>query len=80
MKKLKLEIDSLEIESFSTAAGQEPAGTVEAHATRNQNTCGATCDASCFGSCDHTCDYTCKCVFTEPRQTCLEPCVPPPID
>jgi hypothetical protein len=82
MKKLKLSLEELRVESFATGAATRAEGTVHGHApqTRNQNTCQATCAATCLFSCEGTCQYTCKCVFTEPVQTCGEPCIPPPID
>lgn len=51
MKKIKLEMETLEIVSFETApAMREDEGTVLAYATRpNQNTCGGqnTCAETC---------------------------------
>ena len=78
MKKLKLQLDALAVESFSTDSfPADAAGTVRGNAgTRNQD----TCQESCFGTCDYTCRYTCKCVFTEPQVTCLQPCITLPPD
>jgi hypothetical protein len=41
MKKLKLQMDDLLVESFATASAAGPRGTVEAHNTFRGNTCGA---------------------------------------
>ena len=52
MKKLKLQIDDLAIETFQTAAPLDAEGTVVAHKTQGNN---YTCDplvGTCFG-------YTC---------------------
>lgn len=40
MKKLKLQVDQLAVESFTTSAPAMPRGTVEAHGTFIDNTCG----------------------------------------
>lgn len=60
MKKIKLEIETLEIVSFDTApAAREDEGTVLAHATKpNQFTCGAQ-------TCANTCAF---------QNTCIEDC------
>jgi hypothetical protein len=73
MKKLRLDVDRLEVESFAIARGGEARGTVEGHvslrctgggATCNgDNTCadGYTCGAagSCYLSCAGTCPAPC---------------------
>lgn len=41
MKKLKLEMENLAVESFVTVSTAGPRGTVEAHNTFRGNTCGA---------------------------------------
>ncbi|HEU0016157.1 MAG TPA: pinensin family lanthipeptide [Longimicrobium sp.] len=59
MRKLKLDLDALAVESFETAADGAPAaGTVHAHHhTRGHDTCqfscelGCTNDVSCFNPC-----------------------------
>jgi len=77
VKKLKLQLDALAVESFSTDFVPADAGTVHGNAgTRNQD----TCQESCFGTCDYTCRYTCKCVPSEPYVTCIEPCITLPPD
>lgn len=72
MKKLRLDLDSLEVESFDTAEADEKRGTVQARATAYPggpscvNTCNVndwTCWESCgYGTCaGATCDgaWTC---------------------
>ena len=48
MKKLKLDVETLAVESFSTAAGAEEAGTVQAYLapTPPYRTCSCTTGAS----------------------------------
>lgn len=41
MKKLKLQMEALAVESFTTSQAGPPRGTVEAHNTFRGNTCGA---------------------------------------
>lgn len=71
MRKFKLELDALNVESFAPAEGEEGAGTVHAHGrpppadpptnpcvateTCGIDTCQASCAGSCFGSCYGTC-------------------------
>ncbi len=40
MKKLSLRLDQLAVDSFATSAAMEPRGTVQAHATQIDPTCG----------------------------------------
>ena len=63
MRKLKLEIEALEVESFAPEAGPEDAGTVRAYFTAYYELCyeGDTWQQSC--TCEPTCNaqtcYTC---------------------
>ena len=73
MRKLKLEIDELRVESFDTRPTASGTGTVRAHvdlaeAENNeaittpqtqQFSCIGTCKISCLGSCLVSCDGTC---------------------
>ena len=43
MKKLKLNTDDLQVHSFEAAAAPKETGTVHAHATYGQWTCGIWC-------------------------------------
>lgn len=59
MKKLRLEMDALAVESFEPAAACEERGTVAAHNPTNPR--AHTCDplvGTCFG---YTCFRTCIC-------------------
>jgi hypothetical protein len=74
MKKLKLRLDDLRIDSFSTTRAQEPGGTVfgEQCTCQTQCTCpGNTCDGTCGDTCPNTC-VTCP----DTCFTCPLSCVP----
>jgi hypothetical protein len=63
MKKLKLHLDDLRIDSFTTTPSERPKGTVfgEQCTCWTQCTCPGcpTCDASCNGTCYASCNGTC---------------------
>src|SRR6476620_11977251 len=73
MRKLKLEIDALRVESFDTSASALGAGTVRAHADlvgaeeeyaittpqTQQPSCFGSCKISCLGTCLNSCGGTC---------------------
>ncbi|HWK88549.1 MAG TPA: hypothetical protein VNP72_01090 [Longimicrobium sp.] len=67
MRKLKLDIEALQVEQFSTQASPKEQGTVEAHCGTSPGPCWTTCDpygqnASCWYTCnmyDDTCCHTC---------------------
>jgi len=71
MKKLRLQIEDLLIDSFTTTPPEKPKGTVFGEqCTCYTNctcpgcptcdaSCNGTCDASCNGSCAATCDASC---------------------
>jgi hypothetical protein len=78
MKKIKLDLDDLKVESFDTT----PEGTVYGYGTcptfcgtcAGQATCDSTCYASCGGTCD-TCPATgCSCPVRECNETCCATC------
>jgi hypothetical protein len=76
MRKLKLELDNLSVESFDTTATQKKKGTVFGE----QCTCWTYCaQQTCPGcpTCDNTCAYTCDdatCVYTCDDNTCPYTC------
>ncbi len=47
MKKLRLDLDALTVDSFSTKITENGTGTVEARAATEWNTCGTTCNQYC---------------------------------
>jgi len=67
MRKLRLDIEALQVEQFSTQASPAEQGTVEAHCGTSPGPCWTTCDpygqnASCWETCDphqYTCCHTC---------------------
>lgn len=71
MRKLRLQLDDLRIDSFDTTHAQQAKGTVfgEQCTCYTQCTCpgcpscdescNGTCDVSCFDTCDVSCDGTC---------------------
>jgi hypothetical protein len=73
MKKLRLHLEDLQIDSFQTTPGEKTKGTVfgEQCTCYTQCTCpgcptcdascNGTCDASCNGTCDASCNGTCDC-------------------
>jgi hypothetical protein len=68
MKKFRLELDDLRIDSFSTTPAQTPKGTVFGEQCTCYTNCTCpgcpTCDASCNGTCDASCNGTCDCPGT----------------
>jgi hypothetical protein len=84
MRKLKLELDDLQVESFSTTPEtSQSLGTVYGYQPWT-DTCGATCDDTCIsvcgvcsdgGGCD-TQDQACHTAYcgTSPEQGCTDPC------
>ncbi|HEX2079775.1 MAG TPA: hypothetical protein VHG08_18815 [Longimicrobium sp.] len=68
MKKLRLQLDALAVESFEPAPVEGMRGTVAAHAPTNPN--AHTCDplvGTCFG---FTCFRTCICTGPANPGTC----------
>jgi hypothetical protein len=71
VKKLKLRLDDLLVDTFQTTTVQKAKGTVfgEQCTCYTQCTCpgcptcdascNGTCGASCYGTCDATCDASC---------------------
>lgn len=70
MKKLRLQLDDLLVDSFQTTAAKKEKGTIfgqECTCYTNCTcpgcpTCAASCNGTCNGSCNGTCyscDYTC---------------------
>ena len=66
MKKLKLHLEDLRIDSFHTTPSEKPRGTVFGEQCTcwtacGQNTCPGcpTCDASCNGTCYASCNGSC---------------------
>ena len=63
MKKLKLDLEELAIESFDTTVARPEAGTVMGEQCTCYTVCtcpgNATCDASCGDTCNCVSDFQC---------------------
>src|SRR3712207_2363061 len=63
MNKLRLELEDLQIDSFSTTPVKKEKGTVYGEQCTCPTACTCpgcpTCDASCNGTCDASCNGTC---------------------
>ena len=64
MRKLKLQLEDLRIDSFTTTGSRKEKGTVYGEQCTCQTACTCpgcpTCDASCNGTCGGTCAATCN--------------------
>ena len=84
MKKLRLNLDSLHVESFQTAAPVWGRGTVRMHESQEPESIVATCDcpgpggASAWATCDWSCGGNCSNATcggnTCEYQTCADSC------
>lgn len=79
MKKLHLNLDSLDVETFHVApAGEDDGGTVFAHVSRAADGCLSAPNAcppvsnTDWSACEHTCRITCG--YTCDDFTCLGTC------
>jgi len=80
MKKMKLSLDALQVESFDTASFEKRTGTVHGAAQTEWNTCigygdtcngGETCLDSCAGTCRHCVTQYESCL----ELSCIDSCV-----
>lgn len=69
MRKIRLDIDALQVDSFETRAPEAERGTVRGHATQ-YGSCQGSCVQTCGG---RTCEPPCE---NEPTiyVTCVESC------
>jgi hypothetical protein len=78
MKKLRLRLDDLRIDSFQTTQAEQPEGTVfgEQCTCHTQCTCPGcpTCYASCNGTCDASCNGSCNCSGDTCNASCFGTC------
>ena len=75
MRKLRLDVDALSVQSFEPAPPETARGTVMGHAPTNPN--AHTCDplvGTCFG---YTCFRTCICTGPANPGTCGDHLPPP---
>lgn len=73
MRKLKLSLDDLQVDSFHATSGSSTRGTVPGHSWTQyadescfqscNGSCNQTCPASCYGGCGSgaTCGASCGC-------------------
>ncbi|WP_420129070.1 hypothetical protein [Longimicrobium sp.] len=87
MRKVKLDLDTLDVESFTTSGAEKDSGTVLGHASlactgENGNTCGGgnschggyTCDGA--ATCNYrTCDTVCGTYYCVTADSCQFSCV-----
>ncbi len=76
MRKLKLQLDDLHVDTFHTTAADGGRGTVFAEQCTCYTVCTcpgcATCEASCNGTCDGSCAATgCGCEASHRGGACL---------
>jgi len=74
MRKLKLDLEHLAVESFDVANDSAGEGTVEAHAPVTRLSCNS-CAISCNGTCPLPCDtgFQSECCTGEPYTGCCNP-------
>lgn len=86
MKKMKLSLKHLEVNSFEVSGKPTSLGTVKGNLTATESirclselgcntdekTCGLTCINTCANSCQGTCEFTCP--DTCNNNTCLQSC------
>lgn len=70
MKKLKLGLEELAVESFDTTPAHRERGTV----VGEQCTCPTACTCPGCPTCDNTCPYTCDDQTCPACPTCAESC------
>jgi hypothetical protein len=60
MRKIRLDPDSVRVDTFDAGAARAEGGTVHAHAA----TRAVSCDGSCAGTCLTNCDCTLWCTLS----------------
>jgi hypothetical protein len=80
MRKIKLHLESIAVESFHTTRGHSAAGTAVAHQwgpfSGLPETCGATCGRTCWQSCNGSCDEATCVSCPSACQACITPGCP----
>lgn len=73
MNKIRLQLDSLTVESFETTAAEKAKGTVFGEECTCPTNCTCpgcpTCNETCPQTCAHTCDDS-ECIMTCVGETC----------
>jgi hypothetical protein len=76
MGKIRLELESLAVESFATLPLEGTAGTIVAHRFETLRTnCGGTCADTCIQTCANTCLNTCGTCNATCYNTCNASCL-----
>lgn len=76
MKKIRLDLDHLQVESFATTEPEPARGTVAGHASFDLTclqSCGATCNGSCYDTCHVPCATGVQCNNQSDYGTCQCP-------
>lgn len=74
MRKLTLDLDAIQVESFSTNAAAAGRGTVDARQGRETWTCTAAPQFTCDATCPDTCANTCNCGSNVTCVSCMHTC------
>jgi hypothetical protein len=59
MRKLKLDLDAIQVETFTTHAAGVPRGTVDARQGRETFGCPLPTQDTCYDTCVYSCDGNC---------------------
>jgi hypothetical protein len=82
MRKLKLSLDTLQVESFHATVNESARGTVPGHGWTEyaDESCFGTCVGNCTrdGSCNNTCNASCYGTCAGTCVTCANTCDCPP--
>ncbi|HYR09772.1 MAG TPA: hypothetical protein VEQ60_18495 [Longimicrobium sp.] len=74
MKKMKLSLEQLAVDSFDTSAAPAKRGTVFGEQCTCPTNCTCPCMGTCAESCNGTCDYHYTCPATCYGGTCEHTC------
>lgn len=58
MKKLRMKLDELRVDTFATGGHLAARGTVQGHYGTTHTQAGETCDYTCGDTCQNTCTQT----------------------
>jgi len=75
MGKIRLELESLAVESFATLPREGSVGTIHAHQFESLRSCNLTCEDTCIQTCANTCLNTCGTCNATCVNTCGASCL-----
>lgn len=79
MRKIRLELESIAVESFHTTLADAASGTAVAHQFSGlPETCGGTCARTCWETCPASCDDATCVTCLSNCQACITPGCPGP--